>query len=91
MEWKKQCLTVRSRGAVKSDLHRNIQPVLHHEGRANSNDLPGTALHCDGEDHSDWRQGRKLTGRMDSHTKQQVTIRFKFILSIGVVSATGLL
>lgn len=67
-----QCLTVGSGGAVKSDLHGNVQPVLHHEGGADSDDLPGTALHRDGEDHSDRRKGRELGGRKNTTSHHQV-------------------
>lgn len=70
-----QCLTVRSGGAVQSDLHRNIEPVLHHEGGADSDHLPGAALHCDGEDNSDWRQSRELRGQTE------VSVTFKSIMS----------
>lgn len=52
----RHCLTVRGRGAVQSDLHGNAEAVLHDEGGADGDDLPGTALHGDGEDHSDRRQ-----------------------------------
>lgn len=49
-------LTVGGGGAVQSDLHGDAESVLHDEGGADSDDLPGTALHGDREDHSDRRQ-----------------------------------
>lgn len=58
-----QLLTVRSRRAVEADLHWNIQPVLHHERRADGDHLPGTTLHRDGEHHPDRRQRRELKVR----------------------------
>lgn len=66
-------LTVRSRRTVESDLHGKIQPVLHHERRANSDHLPGTALHRDGEHHPDRRQRGELKGRVESSNFQVIT------------------
>lgn len=37
-----------------------MQPVLHHERRANGDHLPGTPLHRDGEHHPHRRQRREL-------------------------------
>lgn len=49
-------LTVGGGGAVQSDLHGDTEAVLDDESRANGDDLPGAALHGDGEDHPHWRQ-----------------------------------